>query len=160
MDVDAPAPLSAEAPPSARWRFRFPPSSGNLIRGEDCRGRLMRNVLLKVRPWSPLAFLLALLAIALAASIQEMFVIFGTRLYFASFFPAILFASLVAGAPAGVFATLLAVPIVWWAFMPPYFEFQPLTSDDYHRFAMFALGSALMISFGNLYREALALFRK
>ena len=37
---------------------------------------------------------------------------------------------------------------------------QPLTSDDYHRFAMFALGSALMISFANLYREAVMLFRK
>ena len=120
----------------------------------------MRNVLLKVRPWSPQAFLVALLMIALAASVQEMFTILGTRLYFASFFPAILLASLVAGAPAGIFATALSIPIVWWAFMPPHFEFQPLGSDDYHRFAMFALGSALMISFGNLYREALALFRK
>jgi K+-sensing histidine kinase KdpD len=120
----------------------------------------MRNVLLKLRPWSPSAFVVALLLIALAASIQEMLAIFGTNLYFASFFPAILLASLVAGAPAGIFATALSIPIVWWAFLPPHFEFQPLTAEDYHRFAMFALGSALMISFGNLYREALALFRK
>jgi K+-sensing histidine kinase KdpD len=120
----------------------------------------MRRVILRVRPWSPSAFLAAVLAIALAASIQEMFVILGATLYFATFFPAILVASLLAGAPAGVFATLLTIPIVWWAFMPPYFEFEPLTADDYHRFAMFALGSALMISFANLYREALILFRK
>ncbi len=120
----------------------------------------MRNVILRVRPWSPSAFLAAVLAITLAASIQEVFAIFGAKLYFASFFPAVLVSSLVAGAPAGVFVTLLTIPVVWWAFMPPYFEFEPLTADDYHRFAMFALGSALMISFANLYREALILFRK
>jgi K+-sensing histidine kinase KdpD len=120
----------------------------------------MRDVILRVRPWSPSAFLAALIAIVLAATIQEMFAVFGAKLYFAAFFPAILLASLVAGAPAGIFATLLTIPIVWWAFMPPYFEFQPLTSDDYHRFAMFALGSALVISFANLFREAIVLFRK
>jgi H+/Cl- antiporter ClcA len=120
----------------------------------------MRDVILKVRPWSPSAFLAALIAIVLAATIQEMFAVFGAKLYFAAFFPAILLASLVAGAPAGIFATLLTIPIVWWAFIPPYFEFQPLTSDDYHRFAMFALGSALVISFANLFREAIVLFRK
>jgi hypothetical protein len=120
----------------------------------------MRNVILRVRPWSPSAFLAALLMIVLAATIQEMFTVFGAKLYFASFFPAILVASLLAGAPAGVFATLLTIPIVWWAFMPPYFQFQPLTADDYHRFAMFVLGSALVISFANLCREALVLFRK
>ena len=120
----------------------------------------MRNVILRVRPWSPSAFLAALLAIVLAASIQEMFALLGAKFYFAAFFPAILLASLLAGAPAGIFATLLTIPVVWWAFMPPYFEFQPLTSDDYHSFAMFALGSALMISFANLFRQAIVLFRK
>ncbi|MFO1110087.1 MAG: DUF4118 domain-containing protein [Bradyrhizobium sp.] len=116
--------------------------------------------MLRVRPWSPSAFLAALVAIVLAATIQEMFIVFGAKLYFAAFFPAILLASLLAGAPAGIFATLLTVPIVWWAFIPPHFQFQPLTMDEYHRFAMFALGSALMISFANLCREALVLFRK
>jgi len=45
----------------------------------------------------------------------------------AGLLPAILIASLVGGAPAGIFATLLTIPIVWWAFMPPYFEFSPFT---------------------------------
>lgn len=120
----------------------------------------MRDVILRTRPWSPSAFLAALITIVLAATIQEMFVLFGAKFYFAAFFPAILIASLLAGAPSGIFAMLLTIPIVWWAFMPPHFEFQPLTGDDYHRFAMFALGSALIISFANLFREALILFRK
>lgn len=120
----------------------------------------MRDVILRVRPWSPSAFLAAVLAIVLAASVQEVFVALGARLYFASFFPAILVASLVAGAPAGVFATLLTIPVVWWTFLPPHFQFEPLSSDDYERFVMFALGSALMVSFANLWREAIRLFRK
>ena len=120
----------------------------------------MRKVILRVRPWSPSAFLAAVLAIVLAATIQEMFAVFGAKLYFAAFFPAILVASLLAGAPSGIFATLLAIPIVWWAFMPPYFEFEPITAENYHNFSMFVLGSALVISFANLYREALVLFRK
>jgi hypothetical protein len=121
---------------------------------------MMRNVILKMRPWSPSAFLAAVLAITLAATIQEVFAVFGIKLSFASFFPAILAASLLAGAPSGIFATLLTIPVVWWAFMPPYFEFEPLSYDDYHRISQFVLGSALMISFANLYREALILFRK
>lgn len=120
----------------------------------------MRNVILRVRPWSPSAFVAAVLAIVLAASIQELFAIMGARLYFASFFPAILVASLLAGVPAGIFATLLTIPVVWWLFMPPYFEFVPPSADDYHRIAMFVLVSALVVSFANLYREALILFRK
>jgi len=72
-----------------------------LFPGEDSQGRFMRRVILRVRPWSPSAFLAALIAIVLAATIQEMFTVFGAKLYFASFFPAILVASLLAGAPAG-----------------------------------------------------------
>ena len=44
--------------------------------------------------------------------------------------------------------------------MPPYFEFVPPSTEDYDRIAMFVLGSALVISFANLCREALVLFRK
>ncbi|MGQ0682850.1 DUF4118 domain-containing protein [Bradyrhizobium sp.] len=120
----------------------------------------MRDVILRVRPWSPWAFVAAALVIVLAASVQEVFVVFGTKLYFASFFPAILIASLLAGAPSGIFATLLTIPIVWWAFMPPAFAFEPLSAADYDRVVMFVLGSALMVSFANLYREAILLFRK
>jgi K+-sensing histidine kinase KdpD len=133
-----------------------------LFPGED-QGRVMRagtEYILRLRPWSPRAFLAATAILALAAGIQEMLVTFGMPLYFAAFFPAILLASLVAGAPAGIFAMLLTVPLVWWAFMPPYFEFGPLTPEEYDRIVMFVLGSSLMISFANLCREALLLLRK
>ena len=66
----------------------------------------------------------------------------------------------VAGIPAGIFAVLVTIPIVWWAFMPPHFEFNPLTKADYDRFAMFLLWSSLAVYFSHLYREALVLLRK
>ena len=117
-------------------------------------------IILRVRPWSPSAFAAALLVIALAAATQEVLVSFGSTLCFATFFPAILVASLLGGAPAGAFAVALTIPIVWWAFMPPYFEFNPLSADDYDQIVVFLLCSSLLICFSQLYREALVLSRK
>ena len=122
--------------------------------------RKSAEYILKVRPWSPSAFLAALLVIALAAGMQEVLFSFGTKLCFATFFPAILLASLLGGAPAGAFAAVVTIPIVWWAFMPPYFEFNPLRTDDYNQIANFLLCSSLLICFSQLYREALVLLRK
>ena len=114
--------------------------------------------ILKVRPVS--AFSATLLVVALAAATQEVLVLFGSTLCFATFFPAILVASLLGGAAAGAFATAVTIPIVWWAFMPPYFEFNPLTAADYDQIRNFLLCSSLLISFSQLYREALVLSRK
>ena len=119
------------------------------------------DYLLLLRPWSLPAFAAAFIAVVFAATMQEVVTVsFGATLYFFAFVPAILAASLLAGAPAGTFAALLTIPIVWWAFMPPHFEFNPLTAADYDRFAVFLLVSALMICFCHLCREALALIRK
>jgi K+-sensing histidine kinase KdpD len=114
--------------------------------------------ILRVRPLS--AYGAALLVIALAAALQEVLVLFGLTQYFATFFPAILIASLLGGAAAGAFAAALTIPIVWWAFMPPYFEFNPLSAEDYDQIAVFLLCSSLLICFSQLYREALVLSRK
>jgi hypothetical protein len=122
--------------------------------------RRRTDYLLLLRPWSFSAFGAAFIAVAFAATMQEVLTSFGITLYFLGFVPAILAASLVAGAPAGTFAALVTIPIVWWAFMPPHFEFNPLTSADYDQFARFLLLSSLVICFSHLYREALALIRK
>ena len=121
--------------------------------------RKRNDYLLRLRPWSISTFLAALLAVALATTMQEILASFGARLCFAGFFPAILVAGLLGGAPAGIFAALVTIPIVWWAFMPPYFEFNPLTPADYDSFATFLLTSSLLIAFSQLYREALTLLR-
>ena len=119
------------------------------------------DYLLLLRPWSLPAFAAAFIAVVFAATMQEVVTVsFGATLYFFAFVPAILAASLLAGAPAGTFAALLTIPIVWWAFMPPHFEFNRLSAADYDRFAVFLLVSSLMICFSHLTREALALIRK
>lgn len=125
-------------------------------------GHVMRkrtDFILGLRPWSPLSFLAAVLAIGLGVVFEQALLSLGLTLYFAGFVPAILIATLFAGVPAGLFAALATIPLVWWGFIPPHYEFNPLTSADYHGFAMFALASALAISFSRLYREALALRR-
>ena len=121
--------------------------------------RKVSDFLLRLRPWSASAFGVALLSTSVAVIIQEALASIGIEFYFAAFFPAIVVVSLLAGAPAGAFAAALAIPIIWWEFLPPQFEFAPLTGADYHRFAVFVMLSALAIFGCKLYREALAILR-
>lgn len=145
-------------------RFLLGFSSASLrFSGSNFRGRLMRqstDYLFRLRPWSLPAFALSLFVLSLAATLQAVLASFGTTLHFATFFPAILVASLLAGAPAGILTALLTVPLVWWAFMPPYFEFNPLTPADYNSFVLFVLSSSLVIWISYLYREALVVLRR
>ena len=122
--------------------------------------RYRSEYLPQLQPWSPATFAAAVAAVVFAATLQEIVASFGLTPYFAGFIPAILVVSLLGGAPAGIFAALLAIPTVWWAFMPPHFEFNPLTAADYDSFATFVLVSALVICFSHLYREARVLMRK
>ena len=122
--------------------------------------RARTDYLLKLRPWSLTAFAAAFIAVMFAATMQEIIASFGTTPYIAGFVPAILVASLLGGAPAGTFAALITIPIVWWAFMPPHFEFNPLSAAEYDSFAVFVLISSLIICFSHLFREALDLTRK
>jgi K+-sensing histidine kinase KdpD len=108
-----------------------------------------------LNPWSFPAFLIALSGLATGIGLRVLFEFLGATFYFATFFPVVMLASILAGVPAGAFAALLTIPIVWWAFLPPAFEFNPLTPADYSDFTMFLLCSALLIWFAQLCREAL-----
>jgi len=169
----APDPVSATPPARQNSEnFSFRPATAGFYLGpsfaslrlsaSDFWGNLMRhrtNYLLRLQPWSPATFVAAGAAVVFAATMQEIVASFGIMPYFAGFIPAILVVSLLGGAPAGTFAAMLSIPIVWWAFMPPHFEFNPLTSADYDSFATFVLVSSLVISFSHLYREARVLMR-
>ena len=85
-------------------------------------------IFFRLRLWSLPALLVALLAVGAATATRMMLTSLGLHFYFATYFPAVLAAGLIAGAPAGAFAAVLAIPIVWWAFMLPVFEFNPLGS--------------------------------
>jgi len=115
---------------------------------------------LRLRPWSLAALLVALGALAAAIAIRVVLAELGMSLYLATFLPAILFTALLAGVPAAAFASVSSVVIVWWAFIPPVFEFSMLTRAELHAVTLFLLSTALLIWFGHLFRTGLRIRRQ
>ncbi len=107
---------------------------------------------LRLNPWSPQALLVALIGVAMAVAIRAVLASFGIELDFAPFVPAILLASLIAGVPAGGFVALSAVIIIWWAYIPPAFEFGPLEASDIDRIQLFLLAVSVLIWASHLCR--------
>ena len=62
--------------------------------------------------------------------------------------------ALLAGVPAAAFTCASSVVIVWWAFLPPVFEFATPTRAELHAITLFVLSTALLIWFGHLCRTA------
>jgi K+-sensing histidine kinase KdpD len=110
---------------------------------------------LRLKPWSWTALWVAVAALAAAIGMRMVLARLGVPLYFATFLPAILLTALLAGVPAGVFSAVSAVVIVWWAFIPPVFEFSPLTRGEIHTITLFSLSTVLLIWFGHLCRTGL-----
>src|ERR1041384_199102 len=104
----------------------------------------------RVRPWSWQAVLLGFLVVAVSALLQGACVALGAKLYFAAFLPSLFVLALVAGAPSAAFAALLTIPLVWWAFIPPFFQFAPLTSAKADSLHLFCLPAVLLIGLCDL----------
>ncbi len=117
------------------------------------------GMFLRLRPWSAGAFLLGLFVLIASTSLQALFVAFGAKPYFAAFFPAVFAAGFLAGTPAAVFVALFAVPLVWWIFMPPVFEFNPLTLAHIDAINLFFLLSVLLIFLADVCRQTVAVLR-
>jgi Domain of unknown function (DUF4118) len=115
---------------------------------------------LRLNPWSLPALLVAIAGLVVAIVLRMALARLGMPLYFSTFFPVILVTSLLAGVPAGAFTALSAVGIVWWAFIPPVFQFGPLDKDDIDRFQMFVLGVSVLIWFSHLCRVILRMRRR
>jgi K+-sensing histidine kinase KdpD len=98
-----------------------------------------------IRPWSAGAFALGLFAVVLATAIQTVLFQFGIQLYFAIFLPAVFFAALFAGLPAGALVVAITVPLVWWAFIPPAFEFEWLEPAEVNAITTFLFSSLFLI---------------
>jgi hypothetical protein len=114
----------------------------------------------RVRPWSWQAFLLGFVVVAASAALQGVCVALGAKLYFATFVPSIFVVGILAGVPAAAFAALLTIPLVWWAFMPPFFEVSPLTSADADSINMFFLLAVLLIGLADLCRKTVTINRR
>lgn len=111
----------------------------------------------RVRPWSWQAFLLGFVVVAVSAAIQGACVALGAKLYFAAFLPSLFVLGVVAGAPAAVFAALLTIPVVWWAFIPPFFEFTALSSANADSINFFCLLAVLLIGLADLCRASMTI---
>ena len=114
----------------------------------------------RMRPWSWQAFLLGFAVVAASAVVQGACVALGAKLYFATFIPSIFLVGILAGAPAAAFAVLLTIPLVWWAFMPPFFEFSPLTTADTDSINLFFLLAVLLIGLADLCRATMSIVRR
>lgn len=79
----------------------------------------------------------------------------GPTLPFATFFPAVLVSALFGGWLGGLLAIPLSVIAVWYAFVPPAFEFGPLRAVNYANFSLFALSSLVVVWLANIYRRNL-----
>ncbi len=106
-----------------------------------------------IRPWSWQAFLLGFAVLAASALVQGGCAALGVQLYFAAFLPAIFLVGLLAGAPAAAFAILLSIPLVWWAFMPPFFTFSGLSRADAEAIKLFFLLGVLVAGVADLCRQ-------
>ncbi|MDE2376605.1 DUF4118 domain-containing protein [Bradyrhizobium sp.] len=111
----------------------------------------------QIQPWSLRAFMLGFAVVAVCAAVQGACVVLGAELYFAAFLPGVFIVGMLAGIPAAAFAGLLSVPLVWWAFMPPFFEFNALTAPYAHAINLFFLFGVLLIGLADLCRETLVI---
>lgn len=111
----------------------------------------------RVRPWTWQAFLLGFVVVAVSAAIQGACVALGAKLYFAAFLPSLFVLGVVAGAPAAMFAALLTIPVVWWAFIPPFFEFTALSSANADSINFFCLLAVLVIGLADLCRASMTI---
>lgn len=114
----------------------------------------------RVRPWSWQAFLLGFVVVAMSAALQGACVALGAKLYFAAFLPSLFVLGIVAGAPAAGVATVLTIPLVWWAFIPPFFEFNALSSANADSIKLFCLLAVLLIGLADLCRETMAIISR
>jgi hypothetical protein len=108
-------------------------------------------------PWSWGGFAASLLVVAASGLLQLTLLALDIRMNFGAFFPAVFAAGFIGGKPAGAFAATLAIPLVWWIFLPPAFEFGPLTPGDSDEIKIFFLASILLVGLSDLGREIVAL---
>jgi K+-sensing histidine kinase KdpD len=72
---------------------------------------------------------------------------------FATFFPAVLFATLIGGAGPGAFAVCLSFIIGWWALLPVRMSFQLLGLSEQINLILYCLAALSLVWGGERYRR-------
>ena len=97
----------------------------------------------------------ACVSVALATLLRLLLGLLGPTLEFATFFPAVVIASLIGGRFAGLLAIPLSIVVVWWAIVAPAFSFTLLTRALLANFALFSLCAVLLVLMTEAYRRLL-----
>ena len=119
-------------------------------------GRFGRLVQLGLAPRSPAALSFALLCVAAATLLRlAISLIAPDAVPYATYFPAILIATLIGGAVAGTFAALLSALAAWTMFVPPRFSMAYLRTDDVVGLGLFFFAAAAIIWVADRYRRVL-----
>jgi K+-sensing histidine kinase KdpD len=123
--------------------------------------KLYRFLRKGLKPNSLPAYKFALACIAIATIIRIGFGwVGGIGLPFASFYPAILIVSLIAGVEAALFAMIVSMLVVGWAFYPPSFSFGPPLRGQVIDIGLYLLASLLTLWLAESYRRVLPHFRE
>lgn len=114
-----------------------------------------------LRPNSVAAYGFALACIAVASLIRFGFGWFADIvLPFACFYPAILIVSLIGGVEAALFAMVVSMFVVGWAFYPPSFSIGPPTRGQVIDIGLYLFASLLTLWLAESYRRVLPHFRE
>ena len=109
-----------------------------------------------LRPSSPAAFAFAVLCVAVATLLRMAIDLVAPQaIPYATYFPAILVATLIAGLPAGIFATLLSALAGWFLFVPPRHALLAFTPADLVSLGLFVFASIAIMWAADQYRRML-----
>jgi len=109
-----------------------------------------------LRPRSPAAFGFALVCVG-AATLLRLVIDFVApdAVPFATYFPAILIATLIAGTAAGVLAMALGALVSWYIFVPPRFSMSNLRTEDVVSLLLFFFAALAIVWIADRYRALL-----
>jgi len=114
----------------------------------------------RIRPYSAAAFGIAVTSVAVATLLRFAGGWAHTDLRFAIYLPAILATGMLAGAPAAIGAAIASILIIFWAFMPPYFEFKWPSEIGQMNILLNAIPYFITVYFAHLCRVILQRLRR
>ncbi len=113
----------------------------------------------RLPPNSLRAYAFAIVCVAIATAVRFAVVWLGADFLYATYFPAVLIVAVLAGAAAATLAIALTAILVWWAFLPPHFEFAPITFPQTMNLGVFVLSALCVVYVAQKYRAAIKRLR-
>jgi len=114
----------------------------------------------KFPPRSRSAYLFALGAVVLATVARIALGWLDVTLFYATYFPMVMLVALICGPLVATITSFVSAIIVWWAFMPPQYQFGMPTRSDLGNAILFLACCGLMIWVAQLYRGAMTRLRE